>query len=407
MRHCISAPALLLPLVILMGVVVDVPAQTPRKQIESVSPPERDHRLFVGLDLIILTESGAFTVRRLEAGNIVAEAADGQIRRFVDTAGYRFQKVTKIAPFAAQVDGLETKRVHSMANDVRLQRDSQQLAMMDYVANRMAEADRSVRGAEIAAAGAELAAANARSNGFEPTNIPSGDSIRNAAISSLQEAVAVNDQVDRFFSLEDTVGGDGEDLHDGLVHEFSVSSPQPLAEVEAVFITRIRDPQEKILDFVYGGPIGPVGPKARRLRQAQFGLPTGFEVIETELHLYSRGEEVASNLSERSFPLSAEEARQFVLSSHLADHRGESVDGAVVWSLAPKTLRTARNNTGLDREVQITVDATGSLVGIADEGVSVTDGMRTVIDALVYLPPLENGEPVAGVLTVNPADYFR
>ena len=195
-----------------------------------------------------------------------------------------------------------------------------------------------------------------------------------------------------------------------------------------------------------------IGPEPRKIRIRKTGFKPGFTIEDVKLHLYAYGKELATNLSERAVAMTREQAREFLLLSHIADHAVESVDPAPVWTLAPPALLAARSADAFNHPVVVNLDADGSVLSIhnseaearaylaeihdaADlrtkattDGKSLTSSVRVtageagvafdqtgrlpphVVDALremIFLPALDLGTPVAATTRINLADFFR
>ena len=138
----------------------------------------------------------------------------------------------------------------------------------------------------------------------------------------------------------------------------------------------------------------------------QQDLPAGVEIKETEIYLFSRGEEIPTNLSPRHMRITRAEAQEFVKLSHLGDHAKGTVPARAVWALTPKTLLAAKDPVRFQHPVEVALDDEGAVLAIRDEGALVPDVVKDVINEMTFAPAIEKGSPVASTIMVNLADFF-
>ncbi len=367
------------------------------KHVESTDFAIRDHQLFVGLDLFVADQGESLPVVTIENDTLWVETAPGVIEPRSIEQGFRWRKEAKVAPVAVELSELKNTPVLSVVANPEFERESQQASLMEYLTTRQAMADRELRYLD-----AKIKNAGGEGGGQATAQEMTAKAFAGIADSSTQ-LQRYQTQVRR-----EQGGFDGNAANfDGLVHTFTVSAPQPIADAYAVILVRIRDKEDQLLDYNYTRAIGPIGPDPREISVSQFDFPAGFELLNTEIYLYSRGHELATSQSERRVPLTADEARQFAVELRRAETREDSAPAAVVWALAPAALRAAEDPAPFDHPVTVHVDADGNYAGIDPAANAVVPPqVRNVVESLVYLPPVEGGEAVAGRLVVNPADYF-
>ncbi len=202
-----------------------------------------------------------------------------------------------------------------------------------------------------------------------------------------------------------------------------------------------------------GGP-GNNDPFLGPSKAKSLGFEPGFVINDVVVHVYSHGKELATNLSERPVALTRDQAREFLLLSHLADHAVESVAPTSVWELAPAALLATPSRESFDYPAIVTIDRDGTLLAIhasvadaesylaqiheaADlRSKRIADVSKTLVQSLhgataraaadrvidhtgrvpatvlaalremIFLPALDLGTPVPGVTRINLADYF-
>ncbi|MDB4384795.1 hypothetical protein N9Z12_01965 [Opitutaceae bacterium] len=182
--------------------------------------------------------------------------------------------------------------------------------------------------------------------------------------------------------------------------------PTPIANAY-VFISIRVEREGKISDTSFYRHLSNIGPKPRKVRFNRDGFPPGFEIKGTKVYLFSYGEEIATNLSEKRYQLTYEEAREFLHLSHMGENRRETVPAKPAWSLAPKPLLASKDHQAFDFPLTINLDAEGKVLAFSEDGSIVPEHVRQLIEELTFIPALENGTPVASSLVINPADFYK
>src|SRR5690606_11046771 len=118
---------------------------------------------------------------------------------------------------------------------------------------------------------------------------------------------------------------------------------------------------DRLSDVTFHHPVGRLDLTPRKVRILQAGLPAGFELIDTDIYLFNRGEEIATNLSERRIDLTLEEVRQYLMLDHVANHRNETLPARPVWSIAPAGLWAAEDRATYDFNIAVDIDENGHL----------------------------------------------
>jgi hypothetical protein len=87
-------------------------------------------------------------------------------------------------------------------------------------------------------------------------------------------------------------------------------------------------------------------------------------------------------------------------------NRNASMAGFPVWTLAPAALLGAQDPLAFDYPVTVSVDDRGRFVAI-DESIVLPDHIRTIVEDMVFVPALVEGQPIASNVSFNLMDYFR
>ncbi|MCF3649411.1 hypothetical protein [Synoicihabitans lomoniglobus] len=424
-------------------------------------------RLFVGVDLLIKSPDESYRqVDSIKSDQVVlAEEGLPQIK-LRDAGAFSWDRSTKISRAPIVIADFEQHRAYTLRNDKAMQYMNTQNHMAIYQQEKTdaARLERSDK------ASVQQAARTAQ--GYVDQAIKDGMIVNErtieavAAFNASADAdllVATDDMSDQFFET-DSITSDqtfldraqsaaSEGGHDALDLEFKISSPVPIANAYAVIMGAVTQDEEKgVITFYH--PIGAVGPQPRKIKIRKTGFKPGFTIEDVQLHLYVHGKELATNLSERAIDMTREQAREFLLLSHLADHTLDTVDPEAVWTLVPATLLAAKDGASFNYPVIVNVDSDGSVISIHDSETdaraylaeihnasdlrskatpgktagSLSEAVRTasrdvpvtidqtgrlpdnVVAAMremIFLPALELGVPLPGTTRVNLADFFR
>lgn len=383
-------------------------ASQPRtvRSVDSMAAPDRDHFLFVGVDLYVVQDNQLVQVQAFDGDHARITKDNGETASVERTQGFKWRMNPKISPLAATIAKLNAAPVFSPTNDPNRNWASQQLGLMDYYGDQVDRAHGGLVLAEARAQGAQ----NAAANGYAPQQAPedTADAIMSKANSTINAANAAMEATVANTTFAGNPASEADaGAYDAIELTFQVSAPQPIADAYVVAITRLRT-DKGFLDINFQRAIGPVGPTPRKVTISQAGLPKGFTHLETKLHLFNHGEEIATNLSERRVDLTADEARDYVMLDYVSRHRGATVPASPVWALAPEVLRAAQDPRLFDFSAEVEVDAEGKLVAVRDAGDRIMPAqVRSALEQFTYVPALENGVPVTSTVRVNPADYFK
>ncbi len=380
-------------------------AQTKPRVISSQPAPARTHQLFVGVDLYVAADSQMMQVHNIIDGNILAVSDQGIPTRLDRTGGFRWKLVPKVSNEDATITQLEFESAYSPGRDPQLAWMGRQLSLMSYQQDQLAQADRLRSVPPATSTPATLPNGQTVAVGPNPAEVQSSldQQLRGLAT----EADQLRHMTDPSFGAQEIRHREDTAQPDAVRLEFRASAPTRLANAYCVALVRLRLPDGRIEDANFYQAIGELGPKPRKISLLQTGLPLGAEVLDVKLHLFNNGKELATNLSPKRFDLTAAEARQYLLLDHTANHRGQTLPAQAVWELAPAALKAADRPGPYDQPVQVNIDADGQLTGFAVDSQIITPEQREIIAQLVFLPALDNGQPIASTLTLNLADYFR
>ncbi|GAB5561778.1 MAG: hypothetical protein SynsKO_34250 [Synoicihabitans sp.] len=388
-----------LPTALLLSLLAASLSAEPRT-VHSQNSAPRQHHLFVGAELFVRQGEELVTVDRIRGNN--ARVAD-PVPEYVSIRkanGLHWRMNTKVSSVKAEITGYKADATQAV--DIRA--FAEQAALQNFLSEQQDQMNASQGQLEARAQEAasmadsddpEIRAAGLQAQAEVQTEMSdlSGD------LSNIESILESSQMGDDIHSM-----GDGS--NNAIDITFKVSSPVELADAY-VFISVRVFADDRIRDTSFYRHIGQVGPKPRKVTFIRDGFPPGFEIKDTKIYLYSFGEEIPTNMSEKHYQLTYEEAREFLHLSYLGENRRETVPASPAWSLAPPALLSNRNEQMYDFPVTVELDEKGQLVGIKDNNTIVPEPVREVVQQLTYFPALENGSPVASTITVNPADFYK
>ncbi|WP_221029712.1 hypothetical protein [Actomonas aquatica] len=316
------------------------------------------------------------------------------------TSGLRLKPTTKVSATDVTVADLKVERCFSPAADPTREQMRNQVALQDFAADRAAEAEMDLR---RDATPADPNSVSADAPSAEQQMLISTD-----IFSAFVEAQQFQSDMWSVAASNGGLPGPARKApeFDAVRLKFEVSSATPLKDVQGVVVVRFSKEGE-LSDISFTHKLGDIGPKPREIEIMRRGIPPGYEVKDSRLHLFLRAEELPTNLSEKRYAVTDEEAREYVRLAHLGEHRGETVSAAPAWSLIPRALLERENGADLDFPVQVDLDEKGRLIRLHDELAVIPPMVRDVVEEMVFVPALRDGEAVASTITVNPAEFFQ
>lgn len=369
-----------------------LPAQPAVRSVESQNAPVKDYRLFVGMDLMIQHEDEFVKMDRYTNHRARLAVAD---RPLVDVRlnnRTRFVRTPRVGRNALQIQDLSTRRDYSIIDNTAQNWSVQQATVQSTRTQTRLTGDLKTRG-------------NPTSRGQragQDNTFYNPDTTDDGSIEDAQNN-EISLQLDTEFYGDD--GKQESETKTALVIEAMVSSPVPVSDVYLIGVARVvaQGQQKDLVLFSEAGELD-MEPRMVRLRKEE--LPLNMEVLEVDLHVYRAGHELVSNLSAKQFGLTRDEAHEYVSLDHMGMNRNASMAGFPAWTLAPAALLGAHDPGAFDYLVKVSIDDRGRLVGI-DDSIVLSDPVRAIVEDMVFVPALVDGQPIASDVSFNLSDYFQ
>jgi len=384
-------------------VISALTAAAPR-EVSSKSAPDRDHHLFVGLDLFVNHESEFVAVRKISDKDALIDTPAHDRVRLGKSPRFRIKMATKVSANSASIAKLKAVATYSAGNDPAMIAMLDQARIQNAMADQVDAAEQRLSTADVRASAVEDAIGDnpEGSRGVAYEDTPEG--IMEIASSDFEDALSIQESMND--ALDFGSDEDEDQNYDAIRVSFEVSSEFPMADAYAVILIRVEHNHE-LSDFTTYERIGKVDQKPRRVKIYHEGFRPGYKIKETRVFVYNYGEEIVTNLSDKHYKLTSSEAREFVKLDHQGRNRRDTVPAEPSWELAPPILQATETSQDYDYPVTVELDAAGNLVSIITTGQIIPEHVQAVLRETTFVPALEKGDPVASTLVVNPADFFK
>jgi hypothetical protein len=393
----------------------------------------KTHTLFMGAEISVNLDRDLYPVKDVLGSNLVVEI-NGKEREISTKEAPLDLKITptlKLTEISATIEGFKRVQTYSFANDpsTRLTRSLTQAGVTNAMLQGVAQdaqnladtaGNRALGGAAVLATSDNQFGATAQlytamttpavthpvaaipgspvppSNPLSPSiplDVPNRDSA--AAQSNLSNG---NEPTGRI-----TTPG-----LDALAVEFDIRSSKLLQDPYVVTMTRFRRPGAKpgmVQNMVYARALHPIDVHQSHIQFTEEGFPFGFELVDFQLHIYNRGEEIATNVASDRVELTRDEAFEYVKLEYVSSHRGATLPAEPAMGKLPAELPAKLAQGQYKQAFYVKV----SKEGLADEAFSDPACTRriddpyldTVVKRIRFKPALNSGKPVDGYAMLN------
>lgn len=395
LRH-LSRPLLAAIAVALAGMGALNALAEPRS-IHSQSSPQRDFRLFVGVDLKVLNEGEMHEISDFDKRRAILAGPEKKQIADRDLGSIQFIPTTKLGRQPLTIADLDVRRGYSTSQDKKMDSMISQNNLQTYSQDRLQQLELSV-----------ISAAAFGPSG--PIEAPDGTvvdvtDVRDTtnAFQDFQNQNAITSD-DEFFSQKD--GQNDPEKFNAIIITAQVSSPVPVADTYAVCIARIRTDESRSRDVIIFHEIGELTPEPRTIDIQKPGLPPGFEVLEVDVHVFCEGQELASDQSDKQFALTRDEAIEYLVLERISTHRGQTLPAEPAWALAPPALLGSADPEAFNLPLTVHVDERGRVTKI-DESTIAPAHIAEIVSDLFFLPAIREGTAVPATTQVNLSTFFR
>jgi hypothetical protein len=366
-------------------------------ETSEIQPPIKDHTLFVGLKCRVSQDGEFHLIRDVVKNNVVLEKENTISSIPIhDLQDLDVRPVTMVAAANMTIEDLRHERAYSVLANPEIEAQRAQQAMAEAAAFRM-----------------DVAMVEATGGAGQLINQEvlrqTGDKARvlETYLANLEKAQAafVTESSDYFVNPTRAISSfqdmeTEQDQHDVLLIEFEAWASEPIPDAYAVSLTEYttpENPQEPAIAMHFSD-LPWIGTKPRRFTIRQINFPWGFKVSEVQVHIFSKGQEIASNLSEKAMEVSRDEALLFLQMDHLNARKQQDAAPSLVRELIPPSLILPESMDLSGQSVVLNIRDDGTVVEIPDtltDGRTIDQGIRSILEKVNFYPALEKGTPVA------------
>jgi len=179
---------------------------------------------------------------------------------------------------------------------------------------------------------------------------------------------------------------------------FDVSSPEPIENAYLVIVANYGD-ADKIARQISTRELKRIDDHPRRIKVSQAASISGLAFKNFDFGVYAGGQEVATNLSDKRMPLTADQAYQFFLIDYLSSHAGATTP-PVPMLMTPRTeFRQRVGGAEVERPIYAQVDKSGMVVSYSEDEAGtgkLSASLESALRDVRFMPALQNGTPVDG-----------
>jgi hypothetical protein len=403
----------------------------------------KTHTLFMGADIAVDFKSDMRPVKDVFGASWVI-MVDGQERHIAtreSTTSIKFTPSLKLTDTSATITGYSKVPVYSFDNDpsVKITRGLTRASVVSTFLQGVADdAQHTADTASNTALGGAAVAAGADHQFGDVANMQTAKFLYGAThINPLDKPGQIPGNVDPLMPSE-YAGLTGPQLNQALANQnalipqrqtenrgepagrlttlgrdameitFTVSSNKPLHNPYVVTLARFHPGGAKpgvVQNLVYAKALNPIDAHPTGVHFEEDGYPPDYELLDFQLHLYDKGTEVATTVSDDRVEMTRDEAFEYVKMEYLSVHRGDSLPPVPAMGKLPSDLPTklAIGKYADTFYVKVTKEGLPAEL-FADNGCStrIEDPyLKDVVQGLRFKPALAHGKPVDGVAALN------
>jgi hypothetical protein len=380
--------------------------------LRAAEPPAEDktHALFMGLDLSVEHEKTFHRVKDVSGDSFVITAKAAPVFLPVNRASrnLRVNNVLKLTSVSASITNLTSKRVYTARADPKMRRmvemnramasmdDAQSLAIDKAAALSQATSGINTGDQDISGSGgaahADWQEANARATAAAFDSAQTSSTLANSYLTSSA------------FVEGRTQDDLAKELFDGIEATFELSSETPLNNPYVLLVARFREPRAPVStarNWIYAESLDPISSTPVKFHVMKGGFPPGYVLEDFQVHIYNRGEEVATNVSSKRVSLTREEAFEYVMIQYVSAHKGATLPAAPAMGKLPPDFNARLTGGQFNQTYYVKVTKDGTANGAyMDESCmqKIEDPyLESVVNSIRFTPALEKGKPVDAV----------
>jgi hypothetical protein len=195
---------------------------------------------------------------------------------------------------------------------------------------------------------------------------------------------------------------------DAMDVEFDIRSAKPLNDPYVVTMAKFHPAGAKpgmVQNLVYAESLHPIDEHLSHVHFIEPGFPFNYELSDFQLHIYDRGQEIATNIAANRVELTREEAFEYVKMEYIGAHPRETLPATPAMGKLPGDLRGLLAAGAYAQVFYVKVSPDGR----ASEAYSDPACTKRIVDAYLdsvverirFKPALNRGKPVDGVASIK------
>jgi hypothetical protein len=381
----------------------------------SANAAPKTHVLFMGADIAVERDKTFHRVEDVTPVALVIKPGGGKpvIVPQSPTLNLGISDALKLADTSVAVDKLTSERTYTPGADPF--RDLARTATL--AAGESAVADLA-NGSVIRANMAVMAASNAVATAQNPYTVGQAQQMmadaqaqRSAAEASFSSAINAPaiQALDVSGRSVVTSTKDMQEMFDAIRVSFELTPERDLGQPYYALIAQIREPGSKpgqVRKWAYVKSLDALtAGVAKKVTIFQGGLPPGYIIESCEVHLYNRGEEVATNLSRKRVPLTDAEAQDYRIIDYVGANKGRTLPAVPVTATLAASVRAPLTLEQLNGSYYVRVAKDGRVVAAFRDAAGkqpVTDpALEAALKTLRFKPALDAGKPIEALVAFD------
>jgi len=396
-----------IPVICLLALVSSLPGRadpsSPPATAQSGTPP-KPYTLFMGADFSVNWQGKPRPITDVSEQGFVIDVDGRRVTVSSDREDLRIdgKQALKVAPTGIAISKFETERAYTPANDPKL---AQEIAANNAAGlSAKMESERYHADLQIARIGYMESAAPTPNAPDPRQDLP----VVRSAYSNIQAQLLADQGASMQAVNTPGAAGAAGDRCDAFRLSFDIGSPTPATGVYLVLVVRFResaDPAGPERICIIGQNIDDIGPKPKTVRMLRGGFPPGYRLVETQVHLYGAGGELATNLAPKRMEITADEAFLLSVANYVSQHHGADAPPVRANAGLPAPERARLSAGQLGGTYYVRLDKNGVPQGVfRDEACTqpiADEPLVSVLSTLRYYPALKAGKPVESVVPVQ------
>jgi hypothetical protein len=371
------------------------------------SAAPKTHVLFMGADIAVEKDKKFYLVQDVTPTKLMIDL-DGKPVGVLQTGDVNLEikEALKIASANIVVENLFSERDYAPGSDPFTQiiqgtaLAAGETAVADLAQGELLRADMMVSGAHLSGNAGAIAAAEAQ---------------QGAAMDNLIRAhnTPISQTADVSSRAADSGARTSQHLYDAIRLTFEVTSDRNLSLPYFVVIAQISEPGSKpghVRKWAYVKTLGELRAGEReKVTVFQGGMPPGYTIESTEVHLYDRGQELATNLSRKRVELTDEEALDYQVIEYVGVNKGRTLPASPITVTLSAAARESLTPAQLEEKCFVRVAKDGRVTATFRDAAGkqpIQDpALELVLKRLRFNPALEAGKPVESIVATSLSGY--